>query len=647
MTDQGPRPSTDEPIARPISTSPYGSGPYGGGPRPDRRKRWIWIGLGVLVVAILLWIVAPHGEKPAQSGGPGGAAGGGRRGGGGGGGAPTAVGAFKSVRGDVPIYLFGLGTATPTQTVTVRAQISGQLLEVYFKEGQIVSKGQVLAQVDPRPYQAALLQAQGALARDQALLDNARIDLKRYTTLLSQDSIASQQVDTQKALVHQYEGTIKSDDAAVATQKLNLIYCRITSPVSGRVGLRQVDPGNYVTAGDTNGLVVVTEVDPMDVLFTVPEDNLAQVAARLHSGASLETVAFDRTQTIQLAVGKLLTLDNQVDTTTGTVRAKARFDNHSGALFPNQFVNVRLLVDSLHGAVIVPTAAILKGSQGLFVYVVGDDHTVEVRPVKTGPAAGENTAITSGLDPDEVVVTDGSDRLRDGQRVILPGDCLAAGGTGGGGRGGHRGGAAAAGSGGGAAGAAKPAGPSLFNLFGLIKTKPAADPMAAMRCKPGQKPASGLDSVPPTNLAGSGMTTSAGAAPAPASTTSTTTTTTTSAVASTPAAAQAPSAAAAAPANASPPPGGSAKDQARAARMKAMFASVGLTPDQEAKVGAIMQTQRPKMMAAFQSGDMAAAKAARDDMNKQIDALLTPDQRTKMQAVRAQMQAQRGGGGGG
>lgn len=636
MTDQGSRPSqgpapstaNGEPIARPVGGAPYGSGPYGGGPRPDRRRRWIWIGLGLLAAIVLLWIVAPHGAPPAQGGAGAGAGGGGRRGGGGG--APTAVGAAKAVRGDVPIYLFGLGTATPTQTVTVRAQISGQLLNVYFKEGQIVSKGQVLAQVDPRPYEANLQQAQGALARDEALLENARIDLKRYTTLLSQDSIASQQVDTQKALVHQYEGTVKSDQAAVATQKLNLIYCRITSPVSGRVGLRQVDPGNYVTAGDTNGLVVVTEVDPMDVLFTVPEDNLAQVSARLHAGAALEAVAFDRTQTTQLAVGKLLTLDNQVDTTTGTVRAKARFDNHSGALFPNQFVNVRLLVDSLRGTVIVPTAAILKGSQGLFVYVVGDDHTVEVRPVKTGPAAGENTAITSGLDPDEVVVTDGSDRLRDGQRVILPGDCLPAGGMGGG----HRGGGASG------AGAGKPAGPSLSNLFGLIKTKPAADPMAAMRCKPGQKPASGLDSVPPTNLAGSGMTASNGVAPTTTTTTTTTTTSTPTPAVSTPTPA--------APAQSGgAPQGGSAKEQARAARMKAMYAPLNPSPDQEAKIEAIMAASVPKMRAAFQSGDMVAAKAARDDMNKQIDALLTPDQRTKMQAIRAQMQAQRGGGGGG
>ncbi len=643
MTDQGPRASSGnaDPIVRPVSPSPYGSGPYGGGPRPDRRKRWIWIGLGVLVAAILLWIVAPHGAPPAQ----GGAGGGGRRGGGAGGGAPTSVGAFKSVRGDVPIYIFGLGTATPTQTVTVRAQISGQLLNVYFKEGQVVSKGQVLAQVDPRPYEANLQAAEGTLARDKALLDNANIDLKRYTTLLSQDSIASQQVDTQKALVRQYEGTTKSDQAAVATQKLNLIYCRITSPASGRVGLRQVDPGNYVTAGDTNGVAVVTAVDPMDVLFTVPEDSLSQVAARLHSGASLETIAFDRTQTIQLAAGKLLTLDNQVDTTTGTVRAKARFDNHSNALFPNQFVNVRLLVDSLHGTVIVPTAAILKGSQGLFVYVVGDDHTVEVRPVKTGPAAGENTAITSGLDPDEVVVTDGSDRLRDGQRVILPGDCLPAGGMGGGGRRGTGGTGAA-----GAGGAAKPAGPGLSNLFGLIKTKPAADPMAAMRCKPGQKPAAGLDSVPATNLAGSGMTTSAGGAPSATSTTTTTSTSTSTRIsAPTQVAAPVPSAAAAAapPQVGAPPPGGSAKEQARAAKMKAMYAPLNLTPDQAAKIGAIMAAVRPKMMAAFQSGDMAGAKAAREEASKQVDAILTPEQRPKMQAIRAQMQAQRGGGGGG
>ena len=294
---------------------------------------------------------------------------------------------------------------------------------------------------------------------------------------------------------------------------------------------------------------------------------------------------------------------------------------------------------------IVPTAAILKGSQGLFVYVVGDDHTVEVRPVKTGPAAGENTAITSGLDPDEVVVTDGSDRLRDGQRVILPGDCLPAGGMGG-----RRGGGGGAGR---AAGAAKPGGPGLFNLFGLIKTKPAADPMAAMRCKPGQKPAAGLDAVPVTNLAGSGMTAS-GAAPAGAPTTTTTSTQTTAA----PAVSSAPPAAAPAPSPTAqsstagagagaPPPGGSAKDQARAARMKAMYAPLNLTPDQQAKIGAIMQAQRPKIMAAFQSGDMATAKAARDDMNKQIDGLLNPDQRTKMQAIRAQMQAQRGGGGGG
>ncbi len=651
MTDQGPRPSKDkqEPLARPINLNPkgpYSGGPYGGGPKPDRRRRWTWIALGVVVAAVILWVVAPHGPT-APAGGAAGAQGGGRRGGGGRGGAPTAVGVATATKGDVPLYIFGLGTATPTETVTVRTQISGQLLSVAFREGQNVVRGQALAQVDPRPYQALLQQAQGQLARDQALLDNARIDLKRYQTLLSQDSIASQQVDTQKALVHQYEGTIKSDEAGVATQRLNLTYCRITSPVTGRVGLRQVDPGNYVSAGDTNGIVVVTQVDPMDVLFTVPEDSLPQIGARLRSGAALETVAFDRTQQQQLAVGKLLTLDNQVDTTTGTVRAKARFDNHTGALFPNQFVNVRLLVDSLKGTIIVPTAAILKGSQGLFVYVVGSDtpplHTVEVRPIKTGPAAGENTAITSGLDEGEIVVTDGSDRLRDGQTVILPGDCIPAGmGASGGGRRGGRGSGGGQSGGAGAFGAvAKPEGKTLFNLFGLIKGKPLADPMAAMRCKPGQSSGGAVSppAVVTTSTAVTATTTRVIRRTAPS----------TGEAAPTPA--PSPTAPTVSPnAGASgagaPQPGGSAKEAARRARFQAMYAPLNLDPGQQEKMAAIMAAGRPKMMAAFQSGDMAAAKAARDDMNKQVDAVLRPDQRVKMAEIRARMQAERGGGGG-
>ncbi len=631
-----------------------------------RRTRWIWIGLGVLLAAFLVWLIAPHGEPAsttpgaaggrggaAAAGGPGGGRGGGR--GGRGGGAPATVGAAKAVKGDVPIYIYALGTATPAQTVTVRAQISGQLLSVAFKEGQMVAKGQLLAQVDPRPYEQALLQAEGTLAHDQALLDNARIDLKRYQTLLSQDSIASQQVDTQKALVRQYEGTIKNDQAAIAAQKLNLIYCRITSPVTGRVGLRQVDAGNYVTAGDTNGIVVVTEVTPIDVLFTVPEDNLAQVNKRTQSGAVLQAAAFDRTQKTQLALGQLLTLDNQVDTTTGTVRAKARFDNRDGSLYPNQFVNIRLLVDTLHDSVIIPTSAVLRGANGLFVWVVNPPaNTVEMRTVKTGPAVGDNTAISSGLDPDEIVVTDGSDRLRDGQKVFLPGDCIPAGyGRAGGapGAGAPVAGGAAGGRGG--AGGAPQADPpkTLFNLFGLLspKTK-AADPMAGMRCKPGQRPGGtvaptplGDQSTAAPSAAGPGSSATAGApgagvkaAPRGAG------------QANDHGAAGAPLQGGGAPAQGGGAAGGgSAGGGHMSARLQAMFAPLNLDPAQQAKIQAITDAGRPKIMAAYQSGDMAGGKAAREAMDKQIDGVLRPDQKSKMTELRAQMRARMQGGGGG
>jgi len=649
---------------------------YKPGEMKGRRTRWIWIGLGVLVAIFIIWLIIPHGSAtstsggaggPPGAGGPGGGRGGGRRGGGGG--LPTTVGWARVVSGDAPIYLYSLGTATPAQTVTVRTQISGQLLSVAFKEGQMVLKGQVLAQIDPRPYEQQLLQAQGNLARDQAQLDNARIDLRRYETLLSQDSIARQQVDTQRALVRQYEGTIKTDQAAISAQRLNLIYCRITSPVSGRVGLRQVDPGNYVTAGDTNGIVVVTEVSPIDVLFTVPEDNLSQVSQRIRSGAVLQAAALDRTQKTQLALGKLLTLDNQVDTTTGTVRAKARFDNSDGALFPNQFINIRLLVDSLHNAMIAPTSAILRGSQGLFVWVVDPTtKTVEQRPVKTGPAVGDNTAITSGLDVGEIVVTDGSDRLRDSQRVYLSGDCMtpqqiarmqtmmarggAGGGTGGGGRG--QGGAQ-----GGAMGAAPAEQPkTLFNLFGLLspKAKPQNNMFASMACKPGQVPISATSGPSGGAFNGGGAAEGgAGATPTPG--------------AGGPAGADtggrhhgmsgqggdgqgAPAGGAAASAG-QPNQSGQGSSQGggqgggMSARLQAMFAPLGLDPAQQAKITAITEADRPKIMAAYQSGDMAAGKAAREAMDKQIDAVLRPDQKVKMDALRKEMAARRAAAGGG
>jgi multidrug efflux system membrane fusion protein len=318
--------------------------------------------------------------------------------------------------------LTALGTVTPLATVTVQTQLSGTLQTVAFQEGQMVKKGDLLAQIDPRPYQISLENAEGALARDQALLQTARLDLKRYQTLLAQDSIASQQVDTQASLVQQYIGTVKSDQANIDTYKLDLIYARITAPVSGRVGLRQVDPGNYVTPSLTNGIVVITQLQPISVIFTVSEDNLPQIMKQVQTGAKLSVTAYDRSNTTSLAGGTLETLDNQIDTTTGTLKLRAMFNNQDNLLFPNQFVNARLLVDTIHDAVIVPTSAVLNGSMGQFVYVVKDDSTVTVRPVKIGPVDGERTSIASGLQTGERVVIDGSDRLKEGAKITIPAD---------------------------------------------------------------------------------------------------------------------------------------------------------------------------------------------------------------------------------
>jgi membrane fusion protein, multidrug efflux system len=318
--------------------------------------------------------------------------------------------------------LTALGTVTPLATVTVQTQLSGTLQTVAFQEGQMVRKDDLLAQIDPRPYQISLENAQGALARDQALLQTARLDLKRYQTLLAQDSIASQQVDTQASLVQQYIGTVKSDQANIDTYKLDLIYARITAPVAGRVGLRQVDPGNYVTPNLTNGLVVITQLQPISVIFTVSEDSLPQIMKQVQAGAKLSVTAYDRSNTTSLATGALETLDNQIDTTTGTLKLRAMFNNPDNLLFPNQFVNARLLVDTIHDAVIVPTSAVLNGSMGQFVYVVQPDNTVTVRQVKTGPVDGERTSIASGLQAGERVVIDGSDRLKEGAKITIPAD---------------------------------------------------------------------------------------------------------------------------------------------------------------------------------------------------------------------------------
>ena len=299
--------------------------------------------------------------------------------------------------------------------------MGGQLVKIDFTEGQMVTAGQILAEIDPKPYQAALDQANGQLARDQAQLANAEVDLTRYQTLLSQNSIAQQQVDTQAALVRQFQGVIKADNANVEAAQINLNYARITSPISGRVGLRQVDVGNLVTAGQATAVAVVTQLQPISVVFAVPEDAIDEIMARLRQGTKMQADAYDRAQTKKLTTGILSTVDNQIDPTTGTVKLRAMFDNSSGELFPNQFVNIKLLVNTLHNQVVVPATAIQRATSGTFVYVVTADMIVHMRTVMLGQSEDDRVAVASGLMAGETVVVDGADRLRDGAHVLLPG----------------------------------------------------------------------------------------------------------------------------------------------------------------------------------------------------------------------------------
>jgi len=382
----------------------------------------------VIIVVVLLaayaawhfWGPSPGGAvKPADATKTG-KAGAGKGGGRFGGGDPNRVqpvAAATARIGDVNIVQTALGTVTALRTVTVKPRVDGQLASVAFTEGQLVKAGDTLAQIDPVPLQVALNQAEGQLARDAAQLNNARLDLDRYKTLLAQDSIASQQVDQQASQVKQFEGTVKIDQAQVDNARLQLSYTRISAPITGRIGLRLVDPGNMVHGSDANGLAVITQLDPIAVLFTIPQDTLPRIMARLKTGEKPAVEAWDRDQKNLLAAGKLITVDNQIDVTTGTVKLKAEFPNGDAKLFSNQFVNVRMVVDTLRGVVVVPSAAIQRNDKGTIVYVVKDDSTVTVRPVQTGATEGLNVAVTSGLQAGERVIVDGVDRIREGAKV--------------------------------------------------------------------------------------------------------------------------------------------------------------------------------------------------------------------------------------
>jgi membrane fusion protein, multidrug efflux system len=377
-----------------------------------RLRTGISVGLAVVVGAG--WYITQHRAAPTSEAGRFDA------------GALIPVGVASAAKGDIPVVLNALGTVTPLNTVNVKTQITGQLIRVEFKEGQMVKQGDLLAVVDPRPYDVALQQAIGQQQKDEALLKNAQLDHERYKKLVAQDSIPRQQLDTQASLVRQYEAALVIDQAQVDAAKLNVIYTKILAPLTGRIGLRLVDPGNYVTMADATSICVIIQVQPISVIFTVPEDSLPPVRQRLKSGASLEARVLDRAQKSELAVGRLDTHDNVIDTTTGTVKLRAVFDNKDESLFPNQFVNVRLLVDTVKDALVVPVSAIQRGQPGTFVYRVKADDTVEIAVVETGASAGTKIAVTKGLALNDRVVVDGTDRLREGTKIRIPARPIAA-----------------------------------------------------------------------------------------------------------------------------------------------------------------------------------------------------------------------------
>ncbi|MFG1462404.1 MdtA/MuxA family multidrug efflux RND transporter periplasmic adaptor subunit [Xanthobacter sp. DSM 24535] len=375
-----------------------------------RRGRFLWSFL--VFLALLALVGAGFLIRPQQSAAPAG------RGGFAGMAIPVATAVAHT--GDMPVTLTALGTVTPLTTVTVKTQISGRLTNLFFTEGQEIQAGAPLAEVDPRPYEAALKQAQGQLARDQAQLKNAQLDFNRYTQLVAKNAASQQQVDTQQALVQQFQGTVEMDEAQVRTAELNLEYCHITAPVTGRVGLRLVDRGNYVQAGDSTGIAVIAQIKPITVLFSLPEDRVPTVLKRMSTGAELPVTIYDRNRRAKLATGKLVTVDNQVDVTTGTVKLKAQFDNADEALFPSQFVNVDLLVDTLTGVTLIPSAAVQRGAPGTYVYLVQPDNSVSVRKIVLGPSDSGSIVVTEGLAPGDKVVVDGADKLREGTKISEP-----------------------------------------------------------------------------------------------------------------------------------------------------------------------------------------------------------------------------------
>jgi multidrug efflux system membrane fusion protein len=398
-----PANSTEQPklLPAPHSERPAQSSP------PHKSHWWIWVVAAlVIIVAIIVW--QRHGDaSQAKNKADANAV------------RPITISAAQAKQGDIPIYIDALGTVTPVYTVTVTARVAGEIVKVNYREGQMVRKGDSLLEIDPRPYQAAVTQVEGQLAHDEAVLSEAKIDLDRYQQAFSRNAIAKQQLDDQGEVVKQDEGTVKNDEGQLANARVNLVYTHITSPIDGRVGLRLIDPGNIVQAGSTTPLVVITQLQPITVIFSVAEDQLSQIQQQLRKGKKLAVDAFDRDQTTKLASGSLLTLDNIIDTTTGTLKLKAIFPNSDNALFPSQFVNARLLVDTQHNAILIPTPAIQRNAQGAFAYVVNtSDQTAQIRTITPGVTNGDVTAVT-GINAGDTVATNGFDKLQDGSKISI------------------------------------------------------------------------------------------------------------------------------------------------------------------------------------------------------------------------------------